>query len=104
MGIAIATTLAGWVNVALLVFGLRGTIGLTPRRKSQLSRILLASLAMGAFLRFTFPTLAVWFEGAEWQKISAMLILVTGGAVVYGVLAVLLKATSLSELKAGFRR
>jgi putative peptidoglycan lipid II flippase len=104
IGIAIATTLAGWVNVALLVFGLRGSIGLTPRRKSQLSRILLAAIAMGAFLHFTFPALAAWFGGPEWQRIAAMLVLVTGGAVIYGVLAVVLKATSLKELKAGFRR
>ncbi|MFC7338147.1 murein biosynthesis integral membrane protein MurJ [Haloferula chungangensis] len=104
IGIAIATTLAGWVNVALLVYGLRGSIGLTARRKSQLLRILLASLAMGAFLHFTYPTMAAWFAGPEWQKVSAMLILVAGGGVVYGVSAIALKATSLSELKAGFRR
>lgn len=104
IGIALATSLAGWVNVVLLLFGLRGSVGLTPRRKSQLGRILLAALAMAAFLYFTFPALAVWFAGPEWQRIAAMLLLVTGGAVVYGSLAVVLKATSLAELKAGFRR
>lgn len=104
IGIAFATSLAGWVNVILLLIGLRGSVGLTPRRKSQLSRILLASLAMAAFLYFTFPALAVWFAGSELQRIAAMLGLVAGGAVVYGALAVLLKATSITELKAGFRR
>jgi putative peptidoglycan lipid II flippase len=104
LGIAIATTLAGWVNVVLLVIGLRGSIGLTPRRKSQLGKILIASLAMGAFLYFIFPTMAAWFGGSEWQRIAAMLVLVAGGGLVYGLLALVLKATSLKELKAGFRR
>ena len=104
VGIAIATTLAGWVNVLLLLIGLRGSIGLTKRRVSQLARILVASVMMGVFLYQVFPMLSGWFQGGEVQRVLAMLALVAGGAAVYGVLALGLKATSLSELKAGFKR
>ncbi len=104
IGIAIATSLAGWVNVVLLVAGLRGSIGLGRERRMQLVRILLAAVAMGGVVFAAYHGLAPWFEGAEWQRFAAMLLLVGVGAAAYGVLALALRATSVAELKAGFRR
>lgn len=105
VGIAIATSLAGWINVVLLARGLRGSMGLTAQRKKQLYRVLLAALAMGAVVWFGSRLMAPWFSsGVEWLRITAMLLLVGVGAGVYGALALALKATSLSELKAGFKR
>lgn len=104
VGIAIATSLAGWVNVALLVIGLRGSLGLGPKRRRQLLLTFLAAAAMGAVVYGAHLALGAWFGGDQWQKVLAMLLLVGVGASAYGVLALVLKATSLSELKAGFRR
>lgn len=104
VGIAIATSLAGWVNVALLVIGLRGRMGLGKKRVNQLVRTLLAALAMGAVVWLAHRALGVWFEGAQWQKAIAMLLVVGVGASTYAVIALALKATSLTELKAGFKR
>ncbi|MEP4079092.1 murein biosynthesis integral membrane protein MurJ [Haloferula sp.] len=105
VGIAIATSLAGWLNVVLLAHGLRGSMGITPERKSQLFRVLLAALAMGVVVWFSARLMEPWFSsGIEWLRISAMLLLVAAGGAIYGALALVLKATSLAELKAGFKR
>ncbi len=104
LGIAIATTVASWVNVLLLVRGLRGKIGLTRDRLGKLARTLAAAVAMGLAVWFCAPFLQPWIDGAVWQKWVAALSLVTLGAGVYAFLALALRATSLSELKAGFKK
>jgi len=105
VGIAIATSLAGWVNVALLVRGLRGSLGIGPARRRQLLRIALSAALMGALVGLAAWGMAPWFEsGIEWRRIVALLLLVGLGASAYGVLALALKATSIAELKEGFRR
>lgn len=104
LGIAIATTIAGWVNVGLLIHGLRGNLGLGPERRNRLIRTFVAATAMGAVVWFASLGLATWFEGSQWQKIVAMLLVVGVGFSSYAVLALGLKATSIAELKAGFRR
>lgn len=104
VGIAMATSLAGWVNVVLLVHGLRGSLGLGPKRRRQLVRTFLAAAAMGAVVYVANHALAPWFAGLMWQKILAMLLLVGVGGTAYALFAMALKATSVAELKAGFRR
>lgn len=104
VGIAIATSLAGWVNVALLVAGLRGRLGLGPRRRGQLARTLLGAVLMGGVVALAHRGLDPWFAGAQWQKAVALLLLVGAGASAYGLLALALRATSIAELKKGFRR
>ena len=75
LGIAIATTLAGWVNALMLWRGLakRGHFESDPRLLRNLPLILLASLAMGAIL---------W--GTEWLLHDALdpsrTLFVKGGA------------------------
>lgn len=104
VGIAIATSIAGWVNVLLLVIGLRGQMGLGRERVGKLIRTFFAAAAMGAVVWFAHLGLATWFEGAQWQRFIAMILLVGAGFSAYALLALGLKATSLTELKAGFRR
>ncbi len=52
VGLALATAIAAWINVALLALGLwhRGFLSLDARNRGRLPRILLASLLMGALL------------------------------------------------------
>ena len=62
IGIAIATSIAAWVNAVLLGIGLRrrGHWHTDPRLLSRTPRVLLASVLMGAAL----VPMASWLEGA----------------------------------------
>jgi len=104
VGIAIATSLAGWVNVVLLAAGLRGRLGLGPGRRRQLWRTFLAAAAMAAVVWFAQIGLESWFDGRQWQRVAAMALLVGSGVSAYALLALGLKATSIRELKQGFGR
>ncbi|BCX47872.1 multidrug and toxic compound extrusion (MATE)-like protein [Haloferula helveola] len=104
VGIAVATSIAGWVNVLLLVKGLRGRLGLGPERRGKLLRTFLAASAMGGVVWLAHQGLGDWFAGLQWQRIVAMLAVVAAGMVSFGMLAIGLKATSVAELRAGFRR
>jgi putative peptidoglycan lipid II flippase len=104
LGIALATTASAWVNVALLGFGLRGRMGVDRARVVKLVKILVASLVMGLGVWLLSQTLDPWMDGGFVLKWGAVLVLVAAGGVTYGVLALVLKATSFAELKAGFKR
>jgi len=104
VGIAISTSIAGWVNVLLLVIGLRGRMGLGSERLGKLLRTFFAAAAMGAVVWFANLGLASWFDGSQWQRVVAMILLVGVGFSAYALLALGLRATSVAELKAGFRR
>ena len=77
---------------------------MTPRRIHQLIRILICSLLMGAAVWGGKLAMDPWFDGAIWQKVIALGLLVGFGASIYGVLLLALKATTVAEIKAGFRR
>ena len=47
---------------------------------------------------------ALVLDGTQWQRVVAMILLVGAGFSAYALLALGFKATSLTELKAGFRR
>ncbi|MCB1435593.1 MAG: murein biosynthesis integral membrane protein MurJ [Rhodobiaceae bacterium] len=86
VGIAIATTLSGWVNAALLVstLGRRGHFTLTREEAGRLARICLSALAMAAMVWLAAQLLAPWL-GAESTALraSALALLVVLGAAIY---------------------
>ncbi|QPH56208.1 murein biosynthesis integral membrane protein MurJ [Pontivivens ytuae] len=100
------TTLAAWVNFALLwrsaaQFG--DAARMDARLTRALPRILGATLVMGAGL-FAFATLAAdWFEVGGLRYL-ALLLLVGGGAVLYGLAAIASGGVSLSGLRGALRR
>ncbi|MCF6312348.1 MAG: murein biosynthesis integral membrane protein MurJ [Verrucomicrobiales bacterium] len=108
VGCALATSIAGWVNVILLIITLRKSqflkmeIGFTKR----LMGMLLASLVMGAGVWFLSQWAAPWLKGDYGLliRLSVLGLIVGAGMMMYGALVLLLRATSLAELKAGFRR
>jgi len=61
VGIAIATSIAGWVNAVLLIIGLSrsGNFSLAPATTSRLVKIFVASFAMGLML----------YAGGDWIKL-----------------------------------
>jgi putative peptidoglycan lipid II flippase len=91
VGIALATTVASWLNAVLLGVTLSGRghfqADLTLRR--NLPRIVLSSLAMGALVL----ALSLWWQGsfsaevALSVRIAILLILVAAGSAIYFALA-----------------
>lgn len=106
LGIAIATSLAGWVNAILLGARLYqlGHFRADNRLASKLPRILLASGLMGAVLWTADIWLAPGFDGDLFERWASLLILVGGGLAAYGVAAIAVRALTVSDLRAALSR
>jgi putative peptidoglycan lipid II flippase len=106
VGIAIATSLAAWVNAILLGIGLRrrGHWHTDRRLLNRTPRVVLASALMGGAL----VPLALWLDpalrGAVAGRIGAVAALVVTGMVLYAVLILLVRAESISDLRQMLRR
>ncbi len=108
VGIALATSLAAWVNAGLLGFTLsrRGLFWLDERSRKRLTRIIVSAVVMGGLLlggawllRANYAEQA-GFVAAAW----GLLLLVTGGALSYFVIAHLSGAMRLGEIKTMLKR
>ena len=108
VGIALATSLAAWVNAILLGFTLsrRGLFSLDETSRQRLPRILASAIVMGGLLlagswllRANYAEQA-GFLAAAW----GLLLLVTGGALSYFVVAHLSGAMRLAEIKTMLKR
>ncbi len=104
IGIAIATSVAAWVNVSLLMFGLRNFWKPDERLKSRFPKILIASSIMGASLWALHKTIAEMFNHHFWIRLGGVSLLVIVGIIIYFYAVFKLKASSLSELKADFKK
>jgi putative peptidoglycan lipid II flippase len=105
LGLAVATSLSAWINVALL----GGTLVRenvwrpSPAFLSRLFRVLAASGAMAGLLVFA----GIGYEAlsrALLAKEIAVLVVCGAGALVYGACIVLFRAVSLADLKATLKR
>ncbi|MEM0897311.1 MAG: murein biosynthesis integral membrane protein MurJ, partial [Verrucomicrobiota bacterium] len=104
VGIALATSIAAWIFVVMLLFGLRKDFKPDRQVLSRIPRMILASALMGGVVFGLARLLDSWFEGGIFLKAPALAILVSAGMAVYGVSCLVTKAASLVELKAGFTR
>lgn len=108
LGCAVATSVAGWVNVLLLWFGLRGAgfMGLSPGFAGRVLRLLLAAVLMGAFVwgLAQFGTGLLMSEGRFYQRFGGMAVLCSLGLAAYLGAVLGLRVYSLDELKGRFRR
>ncbi|MFO0986086.1 MAG: murein biosynthesis integral membrane protein MurJ [Alphaproteobacteria bacterium] len=106
VGIAIATSLAAWVNAVLLGIGLRrrGHWHTDRRLLSRAPRVILASALMAAALVPAALWLEPAFRGAVAGRIGALAALVVAGMALYAALALLLRAESVGELRQMLRR
>jgi putative peptidoglycan lipid II flippase len=102
IGIAIATSIAAWLNAGLLWITLsrRNHFTLDPRSRERIPRIALASLGMGALLFLAMQFLGSAFDGGDTSKALALAALCIGGFIAYAGLALLLRATTVSEMRA----
>jgi putative peptidoglycan lipid II flippase len=108
LGIAVATTLGGWLNAGLLWAALskRGEFVADARLRKSLPRIVLASLVMGAALWAFAAYLEPWF-GASYGvivRITALGALVASGLAVYAAAALALGAIDLRQVRGLIRR
>ena len=113
IGIAIATSMAAWVNAGLLWLRLRslGHYTADARLIARLPKIILASALMGAALwaaaTYAGPYAADLVSNgwtAEALGILALAALVVGGMGLYGVLCQLTGAATLSDIRQAVRR
>lgn len=104
VGIAIATTIAAWVNVMLLAIGLKGMVHVDRDFWVKILRMVMASVVMGVLVWLLYQGLATWFMGEFWLKCIVLGVLIVFGMLAYGVLALLMRVTSVAEMRAGFRR
>ena len=108
LGIAVATTLGGWLNAGLLYATLvkRGEFVGDARLRRALPRIVLATCVMGAALWAVAlvlePQLAA--RSGAVARISALAVLVGAGLVVYTIAVFALGAISLRQLRGQLRR
>jgi putative peptidoglycan lipid II flippase len=103
LGIAIATTLAGWVNAIMLWRGLvtRGHFAADARLVRNLPLILLASAVMGAVLWLALPLARPYLDAGRIVpvKFGALAAIVVLGSLVYFVMAQLTGVISLGQLR-----
>ncbi len=103
VGLALSTALASVVNVSLLLITLhqRQWYRLTKETLLFIGKLVLASVVMGIALVFlangacTYfmhqsASFAVWAEMNFWQALGSLVVLVAGGAIVYGGVLTLL--------------
>ncbi|MEL7230898.1 MAG: murein biosynthesis integral membrane protein MurJ [Pseudomonadota bacterium] len=105
-GLAIATSLAAWMNAALLFFGLRrrGWYAPGPRLASRCLSVTLASLAMGLVLFVILREQARFEALVPFGKFAETLAFILAGIVVYAVAALLLGAVRISDVRAALKR
>ncbi len=101
VGIALATSVAGWVNALLLVHLLRrrGHFALDQRARRSLPRMLAAALGMGALLLALEPLLRGALAGTLALKLAALAALVGAGLAGFAVLAVAFGAAPWGEVR-----
>lgn len=108
LGIAVATTLGGWLNALLLWRGLQaqGNFVSDERLLSSLPRIVLSAVVMSVALRAGVHWLDPWLTEAHgiMPRFSALAVLITLGALVYFLTAQLTGATRLQQIRQSLRR
>ena len=108
LGIAVATTLGGWLNAGLLYATLveRGAFVGDARLRRALPRIALAAAIMGSILSAVASALEPLFasQSGAVARISALAALVSAGLIAYTIAVFALGAMSLRQLRGQLRR
>ena len=108
-GIAFGTSCAGWLQLYILRHYLRGhdLLQLNNGFLKTTLKLVLSCAAMAIYLYLAKDYLAPWYSGADATfiyKVFALLILVGGGAIIYGGGVLLTQAAGLSDMKQYFKK
>jgi len=84
-GLALATSLAAWVNAGLLYRMLRKQQVYRPETgwRQFLLQLGLAGAVLGAVLFWGMPAMPVWLDWSVWSRVSGLLVWVMAGAGTY---------------------
>lgn len=106
IGLALATTIAGWVNVFAMTWILHKRGQLVPDQllRFRLPRIILASGTLALALIGLHMACAPLFAFNSAYRIGALSVLIASGMACYGGMVLWLKVISIAEFKALFRR
>jgi putative peptidoglycan lipid II flippase len=106
VGIALASSLSGWLNALLLaaVLASRGHWLADGRLKSRTLRMAIAALGMSAVLWLAARGLRAELTSTGLTGVAALLGLCMAGALAYALLGALFGVIRLSELKSAMRR
>jgi putative peptidoglycan lipid II flippase len=103
VGIALATTAAGWLNALTLLALLirRRHFAFDPRARRNLPRVGAASLGMGAALAMFRAALAPMLAGPGWSQMGALAALIGAGLACFALLAL---GLGIADWRGLFRR
>jgi putative peptidoglycan lipid II flippase len=106
VGIAAATTAAGWVNALSLLALLirRGHFRFDSRARRSLPRVGLAALGMGAVLVLLRVALAPALAGLPLVRVAALAALICAGLAAFALLALAFRIADWRELRGRLRR
>ena len=106
VGLALATAISAWLNVTLLSVALfrRGYWQMDIRLKTRLTKGVGCAFVMGAAVWFGAGMLEESFKGDSAERVGALILVVLGGATIYGLLTHLSGALRFSEAKRLLRR
>ncbi|XBQ16776.1 MAG: murein biosynthesis integral membrane protein MurJ [Oceanicaulis sp.] len=111
VGLAVATSAAGWTNAGLLAFTLRrrGLLPIDRRLATSLPRIVLACALMGAVVWLMVRYSEIWIApvagvtGAGWAAVIGLFAVSGAGAIVYAGACVLTGAVKPREIGEAMR-
>jgi len=85
IGVAYASVIGAWINVTFLfiVLAMRGHYRMPPMLILRIARQVVAAAAMGAALFYTRDLLTDWFSAGLFERLGALLALVSAAAIVY---------------------
>jgi putative peptidoglycan lipid II flippase len=106
VGIAIATSVAGWFNAFMLgrMLMRRGHFAADARLKERLVRIVGASIAMGLVVAVADQMLGWAWTGSLLMRVSALGIVIAAGLASFGLAALAFGATKPAEVRALMKR
>jgi putative peptidoglycan lipid II flippase len=101
VGVALALSVAGWVNALLLMFLLhrRGHFVLDHRSRRVLPRVFAAALGMGVVIWAIEARLGFLFAGGQTMRLLALAFLIGTGLLCYAALALLLGVVDWGEIR-----
>ena len=106
VGLALATSIAGWLNVYLMSRTLYKRAIFVPDTllRSRLPRMVLATVGMAVVIGLLYSALGENFDGSETIRILTLIGIIAAGKLTYLGLAFATRAVEWSEVKSYFKR
>ncbi len=106
VGLALSTSLAAWVNVAILLKYLakHDWLRASEKLKTRIPRLTLASVIMGVILWQSSVLLQDWLTAGIFYKLLFLVTIIGEGLLAYCSIILVLKVFELSEIKSVLKR